>query len=250
MEWDYNFKRSASFSSGVGGVFDRIGKGVEDFKYSFGASDYVSVFTAALRMLISPLRGIISLFQIEDASDDIVTRTFALLSMISALMSLIFGCTFIVRFSTMKGIHKAIRWAEVIMHFIALQISWLTLETVHAIITHRFYILERLGSPGDSCNMASIQYNIILYRHPSLRMDNWNKSQEWTSKPRDSSGTTDCDHRRLLLWCRCLLRSDTDFQIMERWESLCYKSKRSFYTVSRQRWSRTWLYEKRYRTAW
>jgi hypothetical protein len=33
--------------------------------------------------------------------------------MISALMSLIFGCTLIVRFGTMKGIHKAIRWAEV-----------------------------------------------------------------------------------------------------------------------------------------
>lgn len=53
-----------------------------------------------------------SLLQISDAADDPVTRYTALLSMICALMSLLYGCVFIIRFGTMRTAHKAAEWAE------------------------------------------------------------------------------------------------------------------------------------------
>lgn len=53
------------------------------------------------------------MFQNTQMSQDIVIRTAALLSLTSALMSLSFGCIYIVRFATMKSMYKATRWAEV-----------------------------------------------------------------------------------------------------------------------------------------
>lgn len=53
------------------------------------------------------------MFQIPSAADDPVTRTAALLSLICALMSLSYGCMYIVRFGTMRSMYRASRWAEV-----------------------------------------------------------------------------------------------------------------------------------------
>jgi len=58
-------------------------------------------------------RAIISMFQNQEMANDPVIRTAALLSLTSALMSLSYGCIYIVRFGTMKNMHKATRWAEV-----------------------------------------------------------------------------------------------------------------------------------------
>ena len=44
---------------------------------------------------------------------DPVTRTAALISLVCALMSLAFGCLFIVRFGTMRSMSRASNWAEV-----------------------------------------------------------------------------------------------------------------------------------------
>ena len=52
------------------------------------------------------------MFQVE-GSDQPVMRTSALIALICALWSLTFGCMYILRFSTMKSMHKASRWAEV-----------------------------------------------------------------------------------------------------------------------------------------
>lgn len=56
--------------------------------------------------------AILSMFQVPDMAGDPVTRTAALLSLICALMSLSYGCTFILRFGTMKSMYRASRWAE------------------------------------------------------------------------------------------------------------------------------------------
>jgi hypothetical protein len=61
------------------------------------------------------IRGILTLFQIEDASNSPTTRTTALISLICSLMSLLYGGTYILRFGTMRGMDKAVRWAEVRM---------------------------------------------------------------------------------------------------------------------------------------
>lgn len=53
------------------------------------------------------------MFQIPSAASDPVTRTAALISLICALMSLSYGCMYIVRFGTMRSMYRASRWAEV-----------------------------------------------------------------------------------------------------------------------------------------
>lgn len=55
---------------------------------------------------------ILTIFQIPDAEDDPVTRTAALLSLICVLMSLSYGCMYIVRFGMMRNMFHASRWAE------------------------------------------------------------------------------------------------------------------------------------------
>ncbi|KAI0287228.1 hypothetical protein BC826DRAFT_1045778 [Russula brevipes] len=58
------------------------------------------------------LSAILTLFQVPDAAIDPLTRTAALCSLISALMSLSFGITYIIRFGTMRSMYRASRWAE------------------------------------------------------------------------------------------------------------------------------------------
>ncbi|KAI8984843.1 hypothetical protein BD414DRAFT_417781 [Trametes punicea] len=55
---------------------------------------------------------ILTIFQIEDAAADPITRWSALMSLIFALMSLSYGCVYIVQFGTMRGMERASRWAE------------------------------------------------------------------------------------------------------------------------------------------
>ena len=54
-----------------------------------------------------------TMFQIPSALNDPLTRTAALLSLVCALMSLSYGCIYIVRFGTMRSMYRASRWAEV-----------------------------------------------------------------------------------------------------------------------------------------
>lgn len=53
------------------------------------------------------------MFQNQEMAYDPVIRTAALLSLVSALMSLSYGCAYIVRFGTMRSMYKATRWAQV-----------------------------------------------------------------------------------------------------------------------------------------
>ncbi|KAJ6485593.1 hypothetical protein C8R45DRAFT_277008 [Mycena sanguinolenta] len=56
------------------------------------------------------LSAILTMLQIESASHPI-TRVSALLSLICALMSLLYGCMYIIRFGTMRKMHKASSFA-------------------------------------------------------------------------------------------------------------------------------------------
>ena len=57
--------------------------------------------------------AIVTMFQVPEMAYDPVTRTAALVSLVCALMSLAFGCLFIIRFGTMRSMHRASTWAEV-----------------------------------------------------------------------------------------------------------------------------------------
>ncbi|KIJ91593.1 hypothetical protein K443DRAFT_477660 [Laccaria amethystina LaAM-08-1] len=58
-------------------------------------------------------RTILAILQIPEAADDPITRSTALLSFICALMSLLYGYIYIVRFGTMRSMYRAWGWAEV-----------------------------------------------------------------------------------------------------------------------------------------
>lgn len=58
------------------------------------------------------LSAILSMFQNQEMAYDPLVRTTALLSLTCALMSLLYGCVYIVRFATMKSMYKATRWAQ------------------------------------------------------------------------------------------------------------------------------------------
>jgi len=53
------------------------------------------------------------MLQIETAATDAITRTSGLLSLIAALLSLLYGCIYIMRFGTMRKMYKAASWAHV-----------------------------------------------------------------------------------------------------------------------------------------
>ncbi|KAH9962450.1 hypothetical protein BC827DRAFT_1130505 [Russula dissimulans] len=58
------------------------------------------------------LSAILTLFQVQDAADDPLTRTAAFCSLVSAMMSLSYGILYIVRFGNMRSMYHASRWAE------------------------------------------------------------------------------------------------------------------------------------------
>ncbi|KAF9233615.1 hypothetical protein BU15DRAFT_66419 [Melanogaster broomeanus] len=58
------------------------------------------------------LSAILSMFQNDEIAGDPLVRTAALLSLMSALMSLSYGCVYIVRSGTMRSMDKATMWAE------------------------------------------------------------------------------------------------------------------------------------------
>ncbi|TEB27497.1 hypothetical protein FA13DRAFT_1736345 [Coprinellus micaceus] len=58
------------------------------------------------------LSAILTILQIDSAASNPLTLFSALLSLVCAFMSLIYGCLFIIRFGTMRKTHKAAEWAN------------------------------------------------------------------------------------------------------------------------------------------
>ncbi|KAH0578199.1 hypothetical protein H2248_004074 [Termitomyces sp. 'cryptogamus'] len=58
------------------------------------------------------LSAILTTLQIDGALTDPYTQYLAFLALVCSLMSLLYGCIYIVRFSTMRRTHKAAEWAE------------------------------------------------------------------------------------------------------------------------------------------
>ncbi|KAH9027954.1 hypothetical protein EDB85DRAFT_2074698 [Lactarius pseudohatsudake] len=97
---------------------------------------------------------------IQDAADDPLTRTAALCSLVSALMSLSFGIMYIVRFDNMRSMYRASRWAEeaqktetaifwnvwVLLALPGVWLAWSVLAFVVAIMS----FVWRTGAQGQS----------------------------------------------------------------------------------------------------
>ncbi|EPQ59826.1 hypothetical protein GLOTRDRAFT_136583 [Gloeophyllum trabeum ATCC 11539] len=105
------------------------------------------------------LTAILTMFQIPSAAADPLTRTAALVSLVCALMSLSYGCIFIIRFGTMRSMYRASRWAEEAQRsktsiwwnvwvMLAMPAVWLT----WSMITFVTSILSFVWRTGDSSN--------------------------------------------------------------------------------------------------
>lgn len=62
------------------------------------------------------LSGILTIFQIEGVNSDPLTRSASLCSLNCALLSLLYGCFFIIRFSGMRRVYRAAEWAIEAQH--------------------------------------------------------------------------------------------------------------------------------------
>ncbi|KAG6811190.1 hypothetical protein H0H92_008630, partial [Tricholoma furcatifolium] len=58
------------------------------------------------------LSAILTLLQLDGAGSDPVTRNCSLIALICALLSLLFGCIYIIRFASMRKTYTALKWAQ------------------------------------------------------------------------------------------------------------------------------------------
>ncbi|TFK37839.1 hypothetical protein BDQ12DRAFT_140223 [Crucibulum laeve] len=103
--------------------------------------------------------AILTILQIQSAAADPITRYSALLSLVCALMSLLYGCMFIIRFGTMRKTYKAAEWAEeaqktktallwnvwVLLAMPAIWLSWSIILYLTCIMS----FIWRTGTVGD-----------------------------------------------------------------------------------------------------
>ncbi|KAJ7065400.1 hypothetical protein C8F01DRAFT_744447 [Mycena amicta] len=107
------------------------------------------------------MSAILTLLQIENASHPII-RTTALFSLICSLMSLLYGCIYIIRFGTMRKMHKASSFATdaqrnvgfwwnvwVMLAMPAIWLSW-------SIITFLASIMSFIWLSGTSADSADV----------------------------------------------------------------------------------------------
>jgi hypothetical protein len=107
------------------------------------------------------LRAILTLLQINTASSDPLIRSCALLSLVCAMMSLLYACMYIVRFAMMRKAHKALEWAEVSSMF---NLIW---------FANTLDIIRRQKSPGKRCCGMSGYYSRCLpYGYPGKHLLN------------------------------------------------------------------------------
>ncbi|KIJ90622.1 hypothetical protein K443DRAFT_116351 [Laccaria amethystina LaAM-08-1] len=116
--------------------------------------------------------AILTIFQIPEAADDPITRSAALLSLICALMSLSYGCMYIVRFGTMRSMYRASRWAVearrtntviwwnvwVLLAMPAVWMSWSMLFFLASILS----FVWRTGSEDDPSSHAPLSATAVL----------------------------------------------------------------------------------------
>lgn len=106
--------------------------------------------------------AIITMFQVPEMAYDPITRTAALMSLVCALMSLAFGCLFIVRFGTMRSMNRASNWAEEaqgtrtsilwnVWVLLATPVIWLAWSVIALIVSILSYVW-RAGAADDPEN--------------------------------------------------------------------------------------------------
>ena len=98
----------------MGGVHRLRHARMENIQYYFGVATIVrTILNDIFFFSYDTPRAILTILQISGAANDPVTRYTALFSLMCALMSLLFGCIYIIRFGSMRKTYKAAEWALV-----------------------------------------------------------------------------------------------------------------------------------------
>ncbi|KAF9451845.1 hypothetical protein P691DRAFT_723248 [Macrolepiota fuliginosa MF-IS2] len=110
--------------------------------------------------------GVLTMFQIAGgAAADPVTRYLSFWSLLSALLSLLYGCMFIVRFSRMRKTYIIIEWTMALRHqglssvfwnvpvMLAMPVLWLTWSIIIFIVCIMWF-MWRVGTPPPDGTMV------------------------------------------------------------------------------------------------
>jgi hypothetical protein len=78
---------------------------------------FIAVVSVAIHLFLLSTypagRAILTILQIDSAAANPISRYSALMSLVCAFMSLLYGCIYIIRFGSMRKTHKAAEWANV-----------------------------------------------------------------------------------------------------------------------------------------
>ncbi|KAJ3542229.1 hypothetical protein NMY22_g3579 [Coprinellus aureogranulatus] len=120
------------------------------------------------------LSAILTILQIDAAAANPLTRFSALLSLICAFMSLIYGCLYIIRFGTMRKTHKAAEWANEsektstsifwnVWVMLAMPAVWLGWSMIFYIICIMSFVWQT-GTISQPREYVSTDLNILIPR--------------------------------------------------------------------------------------
>ena len=117
-------------------------------------------------------RAILTMFQIQDAQSDPLTRMAALCSLVSAQRSLSLGNMYIVRFDNMRIMYRASRWAEVCPNSSLVNShSCFDVSCIRSLEDRNGHILEFLGPARTSRRMARVVCALLHYCNHVLRLE-------------------------------------------------------------------------------
>lgn len=102
------------------------------------------------------------MFQIQDAAGDPLTRFAALFSLIFSIMSLTYGCVYIVQFGTMRTMYKASRWQKYVPPLYQSVDAHGMLVFVGGAENQDHNMVEHLGSPSYARYLVSLGYDSVL----------------------------------------------------------------------------------------
>lgn len=111
------------------------------------------------------------MFQVPEMAYDPITRTAALMSLVCALMSLAFGCLFIIRFGTMRSMHRASTWAEVSP--IKLRVYTSLISTTGGAEDADINPVECVGPAGNPLGMVSLVGNRVHRFDTFICVESW-----------------------------------------------------------------------------
>ena len=127
-------------------------------------------------MLIGTNSAILAILSIGDAGHNVITRTAALMALVSALIAMGFGGAYTIRFSSLKTPQRGLAWLLVRTPvFISYRTLALSFECrISGDEDHDFAIdLEYMDIPISTSRLACLVRPLLLRNHRFVCLDIW-----------------------------------------------------------------------------